>query len=356
MGRLSDERLAQLRTVVDLFDRGGQPAALAIIDTDDGLRVMNDLRAKLRKTETEEDRILKMDRSRQDHYRALMLTLLIASSGLLGLSATVALALGQTAAAHRRSAESDLARLRAEKEALAERERLVEFQDRFVAILGHDLRNPLAALRMGLRVLERKVPPEQASAIGRMMGSAARMGRMIEQLLDFARSRLGGGIPLAPVATSLRGTVSLVADEERVQHPDRELVVVMAGDLDGVWDPNRLAQVVSNLLGNAMTYGAPDEPVRVETTAGPERVGLAVHNGGPPIPEAVQRVLFDPFRRGERESRAAGTSGLGLGLYITKEIVSAHHGTIAVESNHAGTTFRIELPRKMSCVGTEDRS
>jgi signal transduction histidine kinase len=140
--------------------------------------------------------------------------------------------------------------------------------------------------------------------------------------------------------------VTDVANEARAAHPERTLLVDMTGDLEGEWDPDRLAQVASNLVGNAMAHGAPDGPVRVTVRSGAGTVEVAVHNAGPAIPEALRRVLFDPFRRGQEAGETSRASGLGLGLYITREIVAGHGGTVEVESTEAeGSTFRVVLPR-----------
>jgi signal transduction histidine kinase len=179
-----------------------------------------------------------------------------------------------------------------------------------------------------------------------MASTAARMSRMIDQLLDLTRSRLGEGIAIVPVRTDLGKVVTDVANEARAAHPERALLVETRGDLDGEWDPDRLAQVASNLVGNAMVHGAPDGAVRVSARGEAGSVQLTVHNTGPAIPEALQSVLFDPFRRGREAGETSHTLGLGLGLYITREIVVGHGGTIDVVSTDAeGSTFRVVLPR-----------
>jgi signal transduction histidine kinase len=234
----------------------------------------------------------------------------------------------------------------AERAQLAERARQTEFQERFVAILGHDLRNPLSAVRMGLALLRRTAPPESMRTLDRMDRSVARMERMIQQLLDLARSRIGGGIRIAPAPASLERIVNDVAEELRSAHPGRELVVEAGGDLDGAWDADRLQQVASNLINNALCYGSPDEPVRVALRGEDGQVVLSVHNGGAPIPDAIREALFDPFRRGREGAAPASPSGLGLGLYITRELVRAHGGSIDLQSTESsGTTFTVALPR-----------
>jgi signal transduction histidine kinase len=204
-------------------------------------------------------------------------------------------------------------------------------------------------MTMGLHVLRRHAPSEQGSTLDRMASTAARMSRMIDQLLDLTRSRLGSGIAVVPVPTNLGRIVTDVANEARAAHPERALLVETTGDLDGEWDPDRLAQVASNLVGNAMAHGRADVPVRVTARGDAGIVELSVHNAGPAIPAVLRSVLFDPFRRGHEGSETSRTSGLGLGLYITREIVNGHGGTIEVVSTDAeGSTFRVMLPRR--CV------
>lgn len=169
------------------------------------------------------------------------------------------------------------------------------------------------------------------------------MTRMIEQILDLTRSRLDGiEINVAPM--NLCETLTAIVDELRPAHPTR-VVLLRCPPLFGTWDGDRLEQVFSNLIGNALVHGDEAQPVTVEARAEGRTVVVDVHNDGPPIPAHVQSRLFDPFRRGDRESRTAKTAGLGLGLYISHEIVGAHGGTIEIRSAAGeGTTFRVTLP------------
>ena len=246
----------------------------------------------------------------------------------------------------RRLAEETARDLAAERAALAEKARTQEFQERFLAILGHDLRNPLASIDMGAGLLrQRTTDPATIRILARMRSSAQRMTRMIEQILDLTRSRLAAGVELVVDAMDLREALAAIIGELLVAHPGREILLV-APALTGRWDRDRLEQVFSNLIGNALAYGDPAQPVTVSGSVGVDVVRITVHNGGEPIPEDLQRSLFDPFRRGVRESRTAKTSGLGLGLYISSEIIRAHGGTIALRSDaSSGTTFEITLPR-----------
>jgi PAS domain S-box-containing protein len=246
----------------------------------------------------------------------------------------------------RRASEERLRTLAAEKAALAEKARIQDFQERFLGILGHDLRNPLASIDMGAGILHQQATdPAQIRILERMQTSTLRMSKMIEQILDLTRTRLADGIKIDVAPMDLCTMIGSIVDELRVAHPSRT-VVVRCPPLPGTWDRDRLEQVFSNLIGNAISYGDEDRPITVRAHAENGVVRVDVHNEGPAIPEHLQATLFDPFRRGERESRSKKTSGLGLGLYISREVVLAHGGNLEVRSSpDEGTTFRVTLPR-----------
>ena len=246
----------------------------------------------------------------------------------------------------RRAAEERLRGMMAEKAALAEKARLQEFQERFIAVLGHDLRNPLASIETGAGILQQKITdPALAGVVGRVRASSLRMSRMIEQILDLTRSRLTGGFELSPRPLDLCELLQRIADEIRTARPQC-VIELRCRTLTGTWDQDRMEQVFSNLIGNAVRHGQPGMPITVSADADDGMVWVEVHNHGTPIPPELQRVLFDPFRRGERDSRTAETEGLGLGLYISNEIARAHGGMIEVRSSLTeGTTFRLTLPR-----------
>jgi signal transduction histidine kinase len=235
---------------------------------------------------------------------------------------------------------------------LRERERLNEelrdtlrLNEMFHAALGHDLRNPLSAIMTGAAILIQRTADEKTMSIGnRILSSGARMGRMIEQLLDLARARLGEGIPLSPSPVDLHDVTERVVAEHKAIEPARAIQVEAIGDLRGTWDEPRLAQVLSNLLGNALQHSAPttDVSVRLDGTH-TATVSFRVYNAGV-IPETLKPVLFEPFRSGRDAQRKS--EGLGLGLYIVNQVVRAHQGTIHVCSTASkGTTFTVELPR-----------
>jgi PAS domain S-box-containing protein len=219
------------------------------------------------------------------------------------------------------------------------------FRELFVGMLGHDLRNPLGAIVLSATlVLERGgLPAEDERILHLLLSSAERMNRMIEQILDFTRGRLGGGIPIVRKRIDLCELVRRIIDEGAVAHPERVFDLVMPFACEGEWDPDRLEQVVSNLVGNAITHGLANRPIQIRVACAGEIVELVIQNEGAPIPAELLPVLFDPFRRGA----APGTStrGLGLGLYITEQIVHAHRGKIRVQSTaEDGVTFAVTLP------------
>ena len=233
---------------------------------------------------------------------------------------------------------------------LGERER-ERFRELFIGMLGHDLRNPLSAISTGTQalLLSETLAERSSLAVQRIRTSAARMSRMVNQLLDFARSRdIGSGIPLAPTSADLNAVCHDVVEELRQSHPDRVVVEQYDGDARGSWDVDRMAQVFSNLIGNALAYGDADHPIHVRMGREQDGLSTEVTSVGPPIPADVLPTLFDPFRRA-REGRTGKTRGLGLGLYITRQIILAHGGELEASSAvEDGTTFRIRLPLEAS--------
>jgi len=217
------------------------------------------------------------------------------------------------------------------------------YRDQFIGILSHDLRNPLGAITAGAALLARAADDDarQARVASRILNSAQRMERMIADLLDLTRTRLGGSIPLATRDTDLQSVCEEVLLEIQVSHPDRIVQFESSGDVRGRWDPDRLAQVVTNLVVNGLEHGA-DAPVTLVACGDGDHVRLTIHNEGPPIPPDVQQTMFEPLARGSSE----GTRNAGLGLFIARAIVTAHHGDIRVNSaEQTGTTFEVRLPR-----------
>ncbi|MGZ3455825.1 MAG: ATP-binding protein [Polyangiales bacterium] len=223
------------------------------------------------------------------------------------------------------------------------------FRERFIGILGHDLRTPLSSIAMAASLLMRheRLPEAELRIVQRIANSTNRMTRMVEDLLDFARARQGGGIPVSPQPMELAEVCRAVVEEIEIAHPGRHIDVHVQGGSTGEWDRDRIAQVVMNLLNNAFDHGASDAPVTLDVTGTDfERVSFTVTNLGTPIPPEMVENLFDPFKRGEKEGARKG-KGLGLGLHIASAIVRAHGGHIVVSSDPKARTvsFRIELPR-----------
>lgn len=222
-------------------------------------------------------------------------------------------------------------------------------RDQFLAILGHDLRNPLGAILMatGLLVNSRGGDGRTVQIAARILSSAGRMQRMVNDLLDLTRTRLGSGIPITPRPMDLDALSREVLAELEALHPTRRFDFHSEGDLRGIWDSDRLAQVLSNLVGNALQHGEPDRPIEVVAREDAGEVVIEVHNEGPAIPRALQANIFEPMVRDAGRPEEQAPRSLGLGLHITREIVIAHGGTVMVTSTgSSGTTFFVRLPRR----------
>jgi signal transduction histidine kinase len=238
-----------------------------------------------------------------------------------------------------------LARERAERERLAVDR--AEFEQHLIGIVSHDLRNPLAAISLSAATLLRgtELEERQRKSLGRIVTSAERAHRMIRQLLDFTKARLGGGLPIQRVPLDFHALSRQVVDEFQVSHPERVIQLEQRGDGQAVWDGDRMAQVLTNLIGNALHYSPPGTPVRVKAYGDAEEGVFEVHNEGVPISEELLPRLFQPMQRGEAAGDNASRS-VGLGLYIVDHIVRAHGGRVEVRSREGeGTTFRVRLPR-----------
>ena len=226
---------------------------------------------------------------------------------------------------------------------LQERTETLRLNEMFSALLAHDLRNPLSAILASAQLLLRRTEDRAAlETAERIITSGKRMSRMIEDMLDLARARLAGGIVVKRELTDSRALIERVVREHQAAAPARVIECAYEGDCGGVWDPARIAQVASNLIGNALKHGKPDVPVCVLLDGNAaDSVSLTVKNGGT-IPPEVLTHLFDPFR-GQRAGRG---EGLGLGLYIVNQIVLAHQGAVQVATGrNEETSFRVHLPR-----------
>jgi signal transduction histidine kinase len=234
-------------------------------------------------------------------------------------------------------------RLARSEAALLSARQAAELREQIIAVLGHDLRNPLASIQAGGRLLAKTPLDERAKKlVSAMQGSVLRMAGLIDDVMDFARARLGGGfeVELRP-SPGLADSIGQVVDELRLAHPDREIVAEVALDAPVACDAGRVAQLLSNLLANALRHGAHDAPVTVRAQTKDGNFELSVANAGEPIPPARMAVLFEPFTRAEHHH---GQQGLGLGLYIAAEIARAHGGRLNVTSDAAQTQFAFEMP------------
>jgi signal transduction histidine kinase len=251
------------------------------------------------------------------------------------------------------SGESDLADVRRFNEAIDEAmtesmDRFAAetdlFRDKFIGVLSHDLRNPLGAITASAALLAvpEDNPERRGRIVARIMNSAQRMERMIADLLDLTRTRLGGSLPLKRRPADLQQVCEEAMMEIRAGQPDALVRLHVSGDLRGEWDADRLEQVVSNLIGNAIQHGN-GTPITLTGQEQGHSVTLTVHNGGPPIPPEALPYVFEPLARGRTEG---ASHSIGLGLFIARAIVSAHGGHIQVSSSaETGTTFTIELPK-----------
>jgi phosphoserine phosphatase RsbU/P len=218
-------------------------------------------------------------------------------------------------------------------------------REQFIAVLGHDLRNPLAAISGGMNLLLKTSLDEKAKAIVDLVrGSATRMAALIDNVMDFARGRLGGGFPLErSAAGQLEPLVRQVVAELQTSAPDRVIDVRIAVTEPVDCDPARIGQLVSNLVGNAIDHGAPDQPIQVTAATQDGWFEFSVANAGEQIPPASLAHIFDPYARGAHRS---SRQGLGLGLYISNEIAKAHGGTLGVISTRDQTSFTFRMPSR----------
>lgn len=230
--------------------------------------------------------------------------------------------------------------------ALAELQRAVRFNEIFTGMLGHDLRNPLGAIMTAAQIAVRRNHDEQLEKpLSRILSSGSRMAKMIDQLLDFTRVRVGVGIPIEARPSDAMSIVRQVIEELEDAHPTWQIrVEEAAGDPLGHWDPDRISQVFSNLVANAVQHGLVEHGVKVTVDGGqPYGVTVQVHNMGT-IPEEMVPRLFDPMA--SASPRREKSQGLGLGLFISEQILKAHGGSLHVETSvERGTTFSARLPR-----------
>jgi signal transduction histidine kinase len=240
-------------------------------------------------------------------------------------------------------------------EALAEStaayaEQVNHSRDIFLAILGHDLRAPLQAVSMSTEILMRKTNLEgdALTCALHIKRGTRHMAVMIGDLLELVRSRLGKSLPIEPAPMDLADTAREAIAQACAAHPQCDPTLSVEGDTQGVWDGRKLNQMLQNLIGNALQHGSSNNAVKLTLRGEADSVRLTVHNDGAPIPPEALPTIFDPLVRSANEALNGPTTSLGLGLFIVKEVVKAHQGTIEVSSNEAdGTLFTVVLPRKV---------
>jgi PAS domain S-box-containing protein len=220
-----------------------------------------------------------------------------------------------------------------------------QFQERVLGIVGHDMRTPLMAIRMSADLLLREAGNGKSQgSVARILRSAERLEGMVADLVDLTRTRGGHTLPIDPRSIDLATLCHHAIEEAEAARPGCRFELSVSGDTNGAWDPGRLAQLLSNLLGNAATYCSPGTSIAVRCSGGAEAVDLEVENHGPPISPELAPHIFEPFRRGVGQTNRK-QDGLGLGLFIAREIVHAHSGTIWFDSDEQRTVFRVRLPR-----------
>ncbi len=261
--------------------------------------------------------------------------LALKSSSALAMFELFAELIGAHLAARQRLARSEAALLDARQ--------VAELREQFIAVLGHDLRNPLASIDGAARLIGKTPIDDRARGLlGAMQHSVVRMAGLIDDVLDLARGRLGGGIVMdRREERGLEAALSQVVTELQLAHPDRLIEAELAISQPVTADQRRLGQLLSNLLANALVHGSAGAPVQVRATTGPGGFELSVANAGPPIPQAARQRLFQPFVRAGAKPHG---QGLGLGLYIAAEIAKGHGGTLDVASAGDETRFTFRMP------------
>jgi signal transduction histidine kinase len=219
-----------------------------------------------------------------------------------------------------------------------------ELHDRLLAIASHDLKTPILAIKLSAQTMLKHAEPRQERSLRVVLGSVAKIEAIVRDLVDYAAAERGDAIPVNPGAADLGRICDGAVTECLAANPGRDVECEGAGDPAGEWDADRLDQAVSNLVSNALRYGDPATPVRVRWNGNADAVTIEVRNGGSPIPPEILPHLFDAFRRGPGEQRGPG---LGLGLYIARQIAAAHGGRIEARSSaEEGTVFTLALPRR----------
>jgi signal transduction histidine kinase len=217
----------------------------------------------------------------------------------------------------------------------------------FLGMLGHDMRSPLQVIQMTAAYLSKlDLGTDVATCAARLSKSTRSLKALLDDLLDFNRTKLGLGITISPAAVDLAREFSAELEQLRAANPGRRIELEIGGDVSGVWDINRLNQLLGNLVVNALKYGASSSPVKIVLNGSVVEVIFSVHNQGPKIEQSILAQIFEPLKRGLDHQAVAGSDGsMGLGLYIAREIAIAHHGDISAKSDENETVFTVRLPR-----------
>ncbi|MDN5423721.1 MAG: PAS domain-containing sensor histidine kinase [Chryseobacterium sp.] len=245
-------------------------------------------------------------------------------------------------AADRRLYEENLqaAQKLAETNLNIEKEQAI-IREQFIAVLGHDLRNPLGGVMSAAQLLARSELSERDRKLMNIVHSSSkRMYEMINNIMDLARGRLGGGISITSVSVDPEKLLTEVSNELKVSHPERVIESNFIINNPIECDPARISQLVSNILANAITHGSPDDPILLQAKTTDQYWEISIINKGQEIPEKTLKNLFHPFQRGGTESNH---NGLGLGLYISSEIAKAHNGLLSVTSDKGETRFTLRV-------------
>ena len=236
---------------------------------------------------------------------------------------------------------SERDKLAAAEDSLRQQQEINAFREQFIAILGHDLRNPLASLSAGMRMLRRNLPADKTAELMALMeGSVVRMSRMLDDVTDFTRSRLGEGMILDPQPVQIDVVMMQTLEELRLAHPPGSFDVDVE-HATVTCDARRMGQLLSNLLANAILHGDIATPIGLVGSRESETYRISVTNGGDPISDILMAQIFEPFFRRHRNS---SREGFGLGLYIAREIARAHGSDIEVDSKAGTTSFSVQLP------------
>ncbi|ABS26073.1 ATP-binding protein [Anaeromyxobacter sp. Fw109-5] len=331
-----DEIRAEQARLVALVDAGDLPGARALETANAAREVLEGAMTMLGRIDEDEQR------AHEGREAAWKRTVLV-SNAVFVAAVGVLLVLILLAA---RLVRDDI---RTREAARADRERTLVVQRRLMAVVSHDLRNPLGAILTAAWALARlELPPNAGAMVRRIVSSGRRMERLIRDLLDWSRLQAGGSVPIATREADLFDACQRITDELRDR--DGKLIhLERDGDTRATFDPERIEQVVGNLLSNALRYAPPGTTVLVRAVGTPQEVRLEVHDEGPGIPSEAQARIFEPFRQGP----SGHGTGLGLGLFIVRSVAEAHGGRVHLESAPGKTSFVVHLPRCVAALGGE---